>query len=127
MRGMTVRSIAGLGALVVLSGCVAAEKPTSEGRAVGSNQALAGWYMQHAGQGTFQPCGQPQPLQVSVSADLHARATAFGLDEDTPIYVRVTGVVSGSQIAVSHVDQFGSPIPVRNCAMNGVVIPSAEE
>jgi len=127
MRGMTMRSMAGLGALVVLSSCVAAEKPSSEKTVVGSNQAHAGWYTQHAGRGTFQPCGQSQALQISVSADLPARARVFGLDEDTPIYVRITGAVSGGQIAVSRVDQFGSPTPVRNCAMNGVVIPSSEE
>jgi len=124
MRGWTVRWLAGLGAMAVMAGCVAAEKPTSEKTSPGTDQAYAGWYMQHAGQGTFQPCGQSQPLQVSASADLPARAKTFGLDEDTPVYVRVTGSVSGSEIAVSRVDQFGSPTPVRNCAMNGVVIPA---
>jgi len=124
MRGWTLRWMAVLGAMVVLSGCVAAEKPTSEKPPAGTAQAYAGWYMQHAGQGTFQPCGESQPLQVAAPADLPARAKAFGLDEDTPVYVRVTGSVNGSEIAVSRVDQFGSPTPVRDCAMNGVVIPS---
>ena len=126
MRGLILRWLISLGAMVALSGCVAAEKqPMSEqAPTAGSSQAFAGWYMQHAGQGTFQPCGQSQLLRVSVPADLAVRAGAFGLEEDTPIYVRVTGSVSGSEIVVSRVDQFGSPTPVRNCAMNGVVIPT---
>lgn len=119
-----LRWLIGLGAMAALSGCVAADKQTPETAPAGSGQAYAGWYMQHAGQGTFQACGQSQLLQVSAPADLPARASAFGLDEDTPIYVRVTGSVSGSEIAVSRVDQFGSSTPVRNCAMNGVVIPA---
>jgi len=123
MRGWIYRGLIGFG-MAVLSGCVAAEKPMSEKASAESDQAYAGWYMQHAGQGSFQPCGQSQPLQVEAPADLPDRAKAFGLDEDTPIYVRVTGSVTGNRIAVSRVDQFGSPTPVRNCAMNGVVIPS---
>ena len=115
----------GISTGIVLCGCVVAEKsPLAETSPPADGATYAGWYMQHAGQGTFQPCGQSQLLKVSAPADLPARARAFGLDEDTPIYVRVTGSVRGSEIAVSRVDQFGSPTPVRNCAMNGVVIPA---
>lgn len=124
MRRPNLRGLMGLTAMVALSGCVATDKPMSETAFAGSGQAHAGWYIQHAGQGTFQPCGQSQLLQVSASADLPARARAFGLGEDTPVYVRVTGSVSGREIAVSRVDQFGSPTPVRNCAMDGVAIPA---
>lgn len=124
MRGRIVRWMAGLGAMAVLAGCVVPEKPTSEKTPLGTDQAHAGWYMQHEGQGTFQPCGQSQPLQISEAADLATRAKTFGLDEDTPVYVRVMGSVRGSEIAVSRVDQFGSPTPVRDCAMNGAVIPA---
>lgn len=119
-----LRRLIGLTAMVAFSGCVVTDKPMSETAVAGPGQPYAGWYMQHAGQGTFQPCGQSQLLQVSAPADLVVRAKAFGLDEDTPIYVRVTGSVSGSEIAVSRVDQFGSPTPVRNCAMSGAVIPA---
>lgn len=121
---LMLRWLRGLAVMFALSGCAAADKPTPEKTPAGTDQAYTGWYMQHAGQGTFQPCGQAQPLQVSASADLPTRAKAFGLEEDTPIYVRVTGSVSGSEIAIATVDQFGSPTPVRNCAMNGVVIPA---
>ena len=114
MQGLILRWVMGLGAMVALAGCAAADKPTPEKTSAGADQGYAGWYMQHAGQGTFQPCGQSQSLQVSASADLPTRASAFGLDEDTPVYVRVTGSVSGNEIVVSRVDQFGSPTPVRN-------------
>lgn len=125
MRSKLSQWILGIGTGIVLCGCVAAERsPPAETSARVDGATHAGWYMQHAGQGTFQPCGQSQLLQVSAPADLPVRARAFGLDEDTPIYVRVTGSVSGSEIAVSRVDQFGSSTPVRNCAMNGVVIPA---
>lgn len=124
MNGLILGWVMGLGAMVALAGCAAADKPTPEKTSARADQAYAGWYMQHAGQGTLQPCGQAQPLRVSASADLPTRARDFGLDEDTPIYVRVMGSVSGNEVVVSRVDQFGSPTPVRNCAMNGVVIPA---
>src|SRR3990170_4094482 len=109
MHGLILGRAMSLGAMVALAGCAAADKPTPEKASARADQAYTGWYMQHAGQSTFQPCGQSQPLQVSESADLPTRARAFGLDEDTPIYVRVTGSVRGSEIVVSRVDQFGSP------------------
>jgi hypothetical protein len=113
-----------LGVGIALTGCVVTDKPSTETTSATSGQIFVGWYMEHAGQGSFQPCGQSQPLRVSSSADLPVRAKNFDLGEDTPIYVRVTGSVRGDEIAVARVEQFGSPTPVRNCAMNGVVIPS---
>lgn len=111
------------GSSLAVAGCVAAEKPAASN--VDSNAATyAGWYMEHAGQTTFQACGKAQAWRITQSADLPARAKAFGLDQDTPVYVRVSGSVDGSDIAVTKVEQFGSPTPVRNCALNGVVIPA---
>ncbi len=79
--------------------------------------------MEHGGVGRFQPCGQSQPLSVD-SAELRARAKAFSLQADTPVYVRVFGTTDGSVLTVSGVQQFGSPTPVRNCGMTGVVLPA---
>jgi len=115
--------IIGLGAGLALSGCVTGEQSAKGAVSADGDQIYIGWYMEHAGKGRFQPCGQSQPWQVSASADLPERARKFELGEDTPIYVRVLGSVHGDEIAVSRVEQFGSPTPVRNCAMNGVVIP----
>lgn len=119
MRFKTLQLLIGLSAAVELIGCAAAGKKPAEG-----DDSHAGWYMERAGQGMFQLCGQSQPLRVTVPADLPARAKAFGLDQDTPVYVRLVGSVNGDGIKVSHVEQFGSATPVRNCAMTGVVIPS---
>lgn len=80
--------------------------------------------MEHAGESTFQLCGQSQQWRVTVPADLPARVKAFGLDQDTPVYTRLIGSVKANEIEVSRVEQFGSPSPVRNCAMTGVVIPA---
>lgn len=113
------RGIVGIFAAIALSACAAAEKiPATQG------QAYSGWYMQHAQRRTFQPCGQSQEWSVSESADLPARAKAFGLQQDTPVYVRLIGSAHGDEIKVSRVEQFGSPTPVSNCAMTGVVIPT---
>ena len=108
-------------AALVLNGCVAAEKTPATATA---SQAFVGWYMEHAGQGRFQPCGQSQQWRVSTAADLSTRAKEFGLQQDTPVYVRLIGSAHNEEIAVSHVEQFGSPTPVRDCAMTGVVIPA---
>jgi hypothetical protein len=81
--------------------------------------------MEHAGQGSFQPCGRPRPLLVTEAADLPARAKAFELGEDTPVYVRVTGSVEDGKVVVHEVIQFGSPVPVgKDCALQGVAIPA---
>lgn len=119
MRFKTLQLLVGLGAAVGLIGCAAAEKKPAD--AAGS---YAGWYMEHAGEGMFQLCGQSQQRRVTAPADLPARAKAFGLDQDTPIYARLVGSVKGNEIKVSRVEQFGSATPVRNCAMTGVVIPA---
>jgi hypothetical protein len=55
---------------------------------------------------------------------LAAKAKTFDLQPDTPVYVRVSGYTKAGVLNVSRVDQFGSPEPVRDCAMTGVVIPA---
>lgn len=117
-----------LSCVLLLAACSAAER-TSAGEAAPPTAAPAevhaGWYLEHAGQPSFQPCGQSQPLRIVAAADLPARAKAFGLDDDTPVYVRVQGTISGGEMHVAAVEQFGSPTPVRNCAMDGVAIPAS--
>ena len=121
MSTKSARWALGLGTAIALAGCAGAEqKPAAEG------QSYTGWYMEQAGQGVFQLCGQSQQWRVSESAELRAKAREFGLDQDSPVYVRLVGVQSanGNELKVSRVDQFGSPTPVRNCGMTGVVIPA---
>ncbi|MEO6155436.1 MAG: hypothetical protein ABIP16_06890 [Thermomonas sp.] len=110
---------------MLLGGCVAAEQEQTEHDPTKSaDQSYSGWYMESAGQRTFQPCGQAQRLRVISAADLPAKAKAFGLQTNTPVYVKLTGSNQGDLFTVSRVEQFGSPTPVRNCAMDGVVIPA---
>lgn len=120
----TMRWVAGLATAIALGGCVAAEKQPSS-----KAQVYAGWYMEHAGQGRFQLCGQSQQWRVSGSPDLRTKAREFGLEQDTLVYVRVLGVQSTGDgtLEVSRVEQFGSPTPVRNCGMTGVVIPAPND
>lgn len=119
MRFKTLQLLIGMGLAAGLIGCAAAEKKPAD-----ATQSYAGWYMEHAGQGMFQSCGQSQQWRVTAPADLAARSKAFGLDQDTPVYARLTGSVHGNEIKVSRVEQFGSATPVRNCGMTGVVIPA---
>lgn len=111
----------GIGLVPLLAGCNASGRTTA---AVSEPaQEYRGWYMEHAGQGSFQACGESQPWRITASSDLPARARKFGLTPDSPVYVRVTGTARDNTIAVTAVQQFGSPTPVRDCAMTGVVIP----
>lgn len=77
----------------------------------------AGWYMERSdATDTFHPCGADAAVLVG-SAELRARARAFGLGRDTPVYVRVRGNIAGSLLQVADVEQFGSPTPVADCGM----------
>jgi hypothetical protein len=80
--------------------------------------------MQHGDMGMFQPCGQEKQLTVD-SAELRQRAREFGLEPDMPVYVRLSGTSDGAGFAVTRVDQFGSPDPVRDCSMTGTMTPSS--
>ena len=111
-----------LGVAIAIAGCAAAQKP-SEALA----HSYAGWYTEHAGRGSFQPCGKTPALLVGESAELRAEAKKFGLDDDTPVYVRLSGVVLAdrNKMSVTKVEQFGSPTPVRDCPMSGLQMQSA--
>lgn len=90
-----------------------------------SGQEYRGWYMEQGGKGMLHACGQSQQWSVDSPA-LRSQAKEFGLGEDTPVYVRVFAAQStdGGELLVARVEQFGSPTPVRDCAMTGVVTSS---
>ena len=110
--------VSGVVLALLLTSCIASDEgaSTDEPR---QSQPYVGWYMEHEGQGTFQPCGQSRAWRITEYADLQDHAKATGLKSDTPVYIRITGAAKDDEIAVATVEQFGSPVPVRNCALNG--------
>lgn len=89
----------------------------------------AGWYMEHDGAGVFRPCGQDRAWRVTHDAALRAAARDFGLQPDTPVYVRLAGspLPDRGEFRLARVEQLGSPTPVRDCPMTGVVLQSTPE
>lgn len=122
MEIRTLSSTLQLVGAIAISCCAAAQASSPP-----QGQSYAGWYTEHSGRGSFQPCGRAAALSVSQSDKLHARAKTFGLDDDTPVYVRLSGVVSadGKEFSFIGIEQFGSPNPVRDCPMTGLQIQSA--
>jgi hypothetical protein len=123
---------------MTVAGCAAGDRtsptpPTPSATATTSTvdaQPLNGWYLQGAGGSRLQPCGQSVQWAIGDKADLQARAKAFGLQDDTPVYVKLLARVSDAgnnaakKVDVMRVEQFGSPTPVRDCSMTGVVMPA---
>jgi len=60
-------------------------------------------------------------LRVGKNAELDAQSQRFGMTPDSPVYVRLRGREADHSIEVTAVVQFGSPTPVRDCAMRGTV------
>jgi hypothetical protein len=79
---------------------------------------VAGWYVQDGTRATLQPCAAGR-LVVTNGDELRRRAADFGLHDDLPVYVRVSGVRVGDEFRLAGVEQFGSPVPIRNCPMSG--------
>ena len=130
MGKLREKFLLGAAGMLALTACAAHEAPMK------APQQMAGWYNQSAGARTFQRCGSSEQWLVTQMADLNKRATAFGLQGDTPVYVKLSAVVSAPgkfgpqgtyprEVRVERVVQFGSPTPVRNCALTGVVYPSS--
>jgi hypothetical protein len=126
---------------LLLSGCAGPEKAaagpvfaapltSSPSASVTDAQPLNGWFLQGASGGRLQPCGQSAQWPIGDMADLTSRAKAFGLQDDTPVYVKLlarvsdAGHIATKKVDVVRVEQFGSPTPVRDCAMTGVVMPA---
>jgi hypothetical protein len=82
--------------------------------------AHRGWYLQSGDRQRFRPC-HGATLEVVEGGSLRARARTFGLQPDTPVYVELRGRVRGGALSVTAVEQFGSPAPVRDCPLTGVV------
>ncbi len=123
MCSMDSRWMLAASALLALTSCVAADdaSPATD------EPLLVGWYMQSAGGNSFQACGRSERWLIGRAADLRARAKAFGLEDDTPVYVKLQATTRAldKTIDVARVVQFGSPTPVRDCALDGVVRQTA--
>ena len=118
MRSYVLPMFSTVGLAVALTACVAAERSSAQGA-----QPLSGWYMQSSAAETFQPCGESEPWRITDAADLRARAKTFGLEDDSPVYVKLVATTSAADktVKVERVTQFGSPTPVQDCALTGVV------
>lgn len=87
----------------------------------GPEHEYAGWYTQRDGGAVFQPCGQDVAFRIGKNADLDAQSARFGMTLDSPVYVRLRGRETDGSLDVTVIVQFGSPAPVRDCAMRGTV------
>lgn len=83
-----------------------------------SGGVQAGWYRD----GTFQPCGREQSLELSDTARVESEIRAGGMQAGEPVYVRLAGENRQGVFQVRQVVQVGSPTPVRDCPMTGTVI-----
>lgn len=111
--------LAGVGVAMALSSCAAAETKSAAG-----GQAYAGWYMEQGGKASLLPCGESKAWPIADSSDLRVKAKASGLSTDNPLYVRVKGNQTAGALEISSVEQVGSPTPIRDCPMTGVVTQS---
>lgn len=115
MQSVGRQSTADLLIVLALTGCMSAERKPATGANAASVQAYTGWYMEHGDQGSFQLCGaQSQLRRLSQAGELPARAKAFGLEPNTPLYVRVTGILRDNALAVASVEHSARP---RRCAI----------
>jgi hypothetical protein len=106
--------------LLAAAACAQSEAPAPET----PGAVVAGWYMQRDGRHLFQACEHDTPRQIEPSKDLIAKARAFGVEEDLPVYAKLVFDATGARTL--RVEQFGSDVPVTGCAMNGVVVPADE-
>ncbi len=128
--------------LVLLGGCTGAVQPTANtgtaaapaaaqapvatpapAPAPAAAQAYVGWYMEHGGQPMFQACGSSDMSNIGNAGELQAQVKASDIVPGNPVYVRFTGRSESGTIQVAQVEQVGSPTPVRDCALPGVVTP----
>lgn len=112
-------AIAGLAALG--GACAPVQSPPGTAPAA-SSAPVAGWYVQDATRTLLQPCGAAAGLVVVNAGELRKRATDFGLRPGDPVYVRVQGTRTAGEFRLTRVEQFGSPVPIRDCPMSGTMI-----
>lgn len=86
-------------------------------------RSYVGWYMDHGDQPMFQACGSSEMSNIGNAGDLQAQVKASDIVPGNPVYVRFSGRSEGGTIQVAQVQQVGSPTPVRDCALSGVVTP----
>lgn len=114
--------LAGLALAALVAGCGAVQAPQGPNETESpASGTVAGWYIQDASGATLQPCGSPA-LAVVDGVALRERAHAFGLQDGHPVYVRVHGDRTGTEFRPGTIEQFGSPVPVRDCPMTGTNI-----
>lgn len=101
-----------------------APAPLPAPAAPAAEQAYVGWYMEHGGQPMFQACGRSEMSNIGNAGELQARVKSSDIVPGNPVYVRFTGRSEDGTIRVAQVQQVGSPTPVRDCALPGVVTPS---
>lgn len=127
MRRSTGNPLAAALVATLLAACAPAAAPSGAAAPdattiVATTTAFTGWYTQQGGSAQLRPCGGETAFQVANGEALTARARDFGLQDGDPVYVKVHGVRSGAALRVERVDQFGSPIPIRDCPMGGTTI-----
>ena len=115
-------SFAGLAALAAACAPVQTPPVATETAPAAISTGLAGWYLQNGARATLQPCGAPESLVVIDGLELRRRAAGFDLQDGDPVYVRVDGNRTSAGFRVVRVEQFGSPVPVRDCTMTGTSI-----
>jgi hypothetical protein len=124
---------ASLMCVLLLAGCAGTETDASRASLPPRREAMrggpaasirlhTGWYREHEGRGLFQPCGSGTVYRVAARPQLRSRARDFGLQPDTPVYVRLEAAIERDTLKVARVLQFGSTTPVRDCPLTGVVI-----
>ncbi|HVR80867.1 MAG TPA: hypothetical protein VHF02_02075 [Luteimonas sp.] len=116
-------AIAGFVALA--AACAPVQAPpvaTETAPAAATAAPVAGWYVQDATRTLLQPCGAPEGLTVVNGGELRKRAADFGLQDGEPVYVRVQGGRTAGGFRLARVEQFGSPVPIRDCPMSGTMI-----
>lgn len=110
-------AIAALGAA-----CAPVQAPSVTQGAAASAAPVSGWYVQDATRASLQPCGAPNRLIVVNGGELRKQAADFGLQPGDPVYVRVGGIRTAGEFRLGRVEQFGSPLPIRDCPMSGTMI-----
>lgn len=105
------------------SGPGATTQAPAQAPAGAGTQAYVGWYTEHGGQPMFQACDSSDMGNIDNAGELQARIKASDIVPGNPVYVRFTGRSEGGTIRVAQVQQVGSPTPVRDCALPGVVTP----
>ena len=118
--------------LLVLAACAVRDAETSSGSQAAPaspaksepvpSRVYEGWYIEHGGLATFQPCGQAA-LRIGDAADIPTRARSFGVTDDNPVYVRLRGKIADGRFDAASVEQFGSAEPVHSCPMTGTMTP----